>query len=61
LLPSLSLQEACAEFCNSLVDFRVRGLVLSETAGVREALVSKAFVEGVPKERIAGDQSSPGT
>lgn len=55
------LQGACAEFCNSLVDFRVRSMVLTETSAVREALVAKAFMEGVPKPPIEGDQSVSGT
>ena len=50
------LQAACAEFCNSLVDFRVRGVVLSETNTVRDALITKAFMEGVPKPSGEGDQ-----
>ena len=54
------LQAACAEFCNSLVDFRVRGMILSETHAVREALVTKAFMEGIPKPRVDADQSPPG-
>jgi His-Xaa-Ser system protein HxsD len=45
----VDLQGACGEFCNSLVDYRVRGLVLNETSVVRDALVAKAFMEGIPK------------
>ena len=52
----IDLRVACAEFCNSLVDFRVRGVVLSETSAVRNALVTKAFMEGVPKPRGEDDQ-----
>lgn len=55
------LQIACAEFCNSLVDFRVRSMVLTETSVVREALVAKAFMEGVPKPQIEGDKPVAGT
>lgn len=55
------LQVACAEFCNSLVDFRVRSIVLTETSVVREALVAKAFMEGVPKPQSEGDQPVTGT
>ena len=51
------LQEACAEFCNSLVDYRVRGIVLAETNTVRDALITKAFMEGVPKAIADGDPS----
>lgn len=54
------IQSACAEFCNSLVDFRVRGMVLEETSAVRDALVTKAFLEGVPKPRAENDQPPPG-
>ena len=55
------LQATCAEFCNSLVDFRVRAMVLKETHAVREALVTKAFMEGIPKPRPDDDQSPSGT
>jgi His-Xaa-Ser system protein HxsD len=55
-----NLQAACAEFCNSLVDFRVRGTVLNETRPVREALVTKAFMEGIPKPGMEDDRSSSG-
>lgn len=58
--PPTSLQVACAEFCNSLLDFRVRGMILNETQAVREALVTKAFMEGIPKPRANDDQSPPG-
>jgi len=51
------LQGACAEFCNSLVDFRVREAVLKETAGIRESLVTKAFTEGVVRPGLAGVRS----
>ena len=49
LSDSADLNRGCADFCNSLVDYRVRDLVLKETGAVREALVLKAFSEGVPK------------
>jgi His-Xaa-Ser system protein HxsD len=55
--PPTSLQAACAEFCNSLVDFRVRGMILNETQAVREALVTKAFMEGIPKTQSEDGQS----
>lgn len=55
------LQLACAEFCNSLVDFRVRGIVLGETSVVRDALVTKAFMEGIPKPSAGGDQPPAGS
>jgi His-Xaa-Ser system protein HxsD len=53
--PPVDLPMACGEFCNSLVDFRVRGMVLSETSSIRDALVTKAFMEGIPKPRMQGD------
>lgn len=59
--PAVDLLAACAEFCNSLVDFRVRGMVLSETNNVRDALVTKAFMEGVPKPGINKGQNSSGS
>lgn len=43
------LQQALSEFCNSLIDFRLRDIVNAETGGIREALVRRAFMEGVPK------------
>jgi His-Xaa-Ser system protein HxsD len=43
------LPEALAEFCNSLVDHRVRDQVIQETAPIREALVTKAFLEGAKR------------
>lgn len=52
-----TLQVACADFCNSLVDFRVRDIVARETTGIREALVTKAFLEGVPKPGLDGATS----
>ena len=48
------LQQSCAEFCNALVDFRVRDIVNGETLGIREALVRRAFVEGIPKPGLDG-------
>ena len=58
--PPTDLQAACAEFCNSLVDFRVRAMVHNETQSIREALVTKAFMEGIPKSQENSDQSPPG-
>jgi His-Xaa-Ser system protein HxsD len=52
------LKAACAEFCNSLIDFRVRNIVAQETMPIREALVTKAFMEGVPQAGLAGAKSS---
>lgn len=48
------LQQAAAEFSNKLIDFRLREIVNAETLGVREALVKKAFMEGVPKPGLDG-------
>jgi His-Xaa-Ser system protein HxsD len=66
LRPKVSSQPAnllmvCGEFSNSLVDFRVRGMVLSETSTIRDALVTKAFMEGIPKPRVEGDQAPSGS
>jgi len=52
------LQQACAEFCNALVDFRLRGIVAQETGGIRDALVKQAFLEGVPKPGLSGARSN---
>jgi len=52
-----ALQVACADFCNSLVDFRVRDIVARETTGIREALVTKAFLEGMSKPGLDGAKS----
>ena len=49
-----SLQGACAEFCNALIDFNVREIVNRETLGIREALLRHAFMEGVPKPGLEG-------
>jgi His-Xaa-Ser system protein HxsD len=51
---SADLQQACAELCNSIIDFRLRDIVNKETLGIREALVKRAFVEGVPKPGLDG-------
>jgi len=51
------LRVACAEFCNALVDFRVRDIVTKETMPIREALVTRAFTEGVPKPGLQGATS----
>lgn len=48
------LQQALAEFCNSLIDFRLRDIVNVETGAIREALVRRAFMEGVPKPGLEG-------
>jgi len=51
------LRAACAEFCNALIDFRVRDIVAKETMPIREALVTKAFMEGVPQAGLQGAKS----
>lgn len=52
------LQAAVAEFCNMLLDFRVREVVLLETAQIREALVTRAFMEGIPHSGFPGVESN---
>ena len=51
---SADLQQSCAEFCNALIDFRVRDLVNRETLTIREALVKRAFIEGLSKPGLEG-------
>ena len=41
-----NVEQLARKFCNSLVDFQTRQLVLGETIGVRDALLKKAFAEG---------------
>lgn len=43
------LTAACGEFCNALIDFAVRARVATETAGIQEALLRRAFLELVPR------------
>jgi His-Xaa-Ser system protein HxsD len=52
------LRQACAEFCNALVDFRLRDIVAQETGSIREALVKQAFMEGVPTAGLSGARSN---
>ena len=40
-----ALKTACGEFMNGVLDQEVRQQVLQETAGVRDALLKKAFFE----------------
>lgn len=40
------LTNACREFCNALIDYRVRRMVLAETSTIRDTLLRKAFGEG---------------
>jgi His-Xaa-Ser system protein HxsD len=51
---TLDLAAACSEFCNSLIDFRVREIVNGETSGIRETLIKRAFLEGVPSSGLPG-------
>ena len=53
-----NLQQACADFCNSLVDFRLRDIVAHETGAIREALVKHAFIQGVPESGLPGARSN---
>lgn len=39
---------ATGEFCNALIDARVRQIVLLETGAARDELLQKAFQEGMP-------------
>ena len=50
----VDLALACSDFCNTLIDFRVREIVNKETSGIREALVKRAFLEGVSKPGLDG-------
>jgi len=52
------LQAALSEFCNALIDFRLRDIVNAETGAIREALVRRAFMEGVPKPGLEGAVSN---
>jgi His-Xaa-Ser system protein HxsD len=52
------LKRVASEFCNSLIDFRVREIVNKETAPIREALVTRAFLEGVPRHGLKGALSN---
>ena len=52
------LKEACAEFCNNLLDQAVRQRVLEETSAVRDSLLRKAFFEAktpLPKGMISNE------
>lgn len=52
------LKEACAEFCNSLLDQALRQRVLEETSAVRDSLLRKAFFEAktpLPKGTISNE------
>jgi His-Xaa-Ser system protein HxsD len=42
------------EFCNELVDYRVRSLVSAETGKIRELIVAQAFAEGNLIDELGG-------
>jgi His-Xaa-Ser system protein HxsD len=55
------LEAACRDFCNALIDQRVRQVVIEETGEIREALVRKAFGEGrkhLDPARLGSDESN---
>lgn len=57
---SCHLDAACREFCNALIDYRVRRIILSETRDIRDALLRKAFGEGrnhLDPEKLGLDES----
>jgi His-Xaa-Ser system protein HxsD len=45
---------AADEFCNSLIDFRLRDIVNAETGTIRESLIRRAFQEGRPQAVLSG-------
>lgn len=47
----VDLASACGAFCNALIDYRVRDIINGETKGIREAIVTKAFMEGIPLQQ----------
>jgi His-Xaa-Ser system protein HxsD len=54
------LAATCREFCNALIDYRVRQEVLSETSEIRDILLQKAFGEGkqhLDPEKLGSDES----
>ncbi len=56
--PAADLATAVGEFCNGLIDFKVRQQVIQETGTIRETLVSKAFSEGIPTPGLQGASSN---
>ncbi len=54
----IDLSTAVGEFCNALIDARVRQVVLAETNTVRDELIRKAFQEGMPKPGFSGARSN---
>jgi His-Xaa-Ser system protein HxsD len=53
----VAIKQVAAEFCNHLIDFRLRDIVFTESGSIREALVTKAFSEGVVKPGLLGAAS----
>jgi len=45
---------AADEFCNSLIDFRLRDIVNAETGSIRDSLIRRAFQEGRPSVGLNG-------
>jgi len=57
---SCQLANACREFCNQLIDYRVRRTVIAETSDIRDALLRKAFGEGhkhLDPDKFGSDES----
>ncbi len=52
------LKATILDFCNSLVDFRVREQVMKQTSSVRDALILRAFGEGSPWPDLPGVKSN---
>jgi len=51
---SSDLQLAAADFCNALIDHRLRDIVNTETGAIRDALVNRAFAEGAISSGLDG-------
>ena len=54
----IPLDNLVGEFCNGLIDFRVRETVLKETKPIREALLTKAFTENINTKGVQNAKSS---
>jgi His-Xaa-Ser system protein HxsD len=55
---SADLGSAIREFCNSLIDFRLRDIVNAETGSIRDSLVRRAFQEGQTQAGLTGAVSN---
>jgi His-Xaa-Ser system protein HxsD len=54
------LADVIGEFCNSLLDFELRRQVETETAGIRQLILAKAFSEsGILEDEPPGPISDP--